>query len=67
MTSTKPFSYDKAITRIEAIVLQLEENDKSIDELAALVKEASSLVKACKKKLRTTEDDIAKAFDEEEV
>jgi exodeoxyribonuclease VII small subunit len=65
MTPTDPFSYDKAITRIEAIVSQLEESDKSIDELAALVKEASSLVKACKRKLRTTEDDIAKAFDAE--
>lgn len=66
MTQSDSFSYDKAITRIEAIVSQLEENDKSIDELAALVKEASSLVKACKKKLRTTEEDIAKAFDSED-
>ncbi|WP_158856691.1 exodeoxyribonuclease VII small subunit [Lunatibacter salilacus] len=66
MTPPDSFSYDKAITRIEAIVSQLEENDKSIDELAALVKEASSLVKACKKKLRATEDDIAKAFDSED-
>lgn len=66
MTPTDLFSYDKAITRIEAIVSQLEENDKSIDELAALVKEASSLVKACKKKLRTTEEDISKAFDYED-
>ena len=66
MTPTDLFSYDKAIARIEAIVSQLEENDKSIDELAALVKEASGLVKACKKKLRTTEEDISKAFDSED-
>nr|MBI1230136.1 exodeoxyribonuclease VII small subunit [Cytophagales bacterium] len=63
MTPTEPFSYDKAILRIEAIVNQLEETDKSIDELADLVKEASGLVNACKKKLRTTEEDIAKAFE----
>jgi exodeoxyribonuclease VII small subunit len=66
MEKNKAFSYDKAMQRIEQIVLQLEGDDKSIDELADLVKEASQLVKECKNKLKVTEQEITKAFDEED-
>ncbi|GGF40557.1 exodeoxyribonuclease VII small subunit [Echinicola rosea] len=66
MSEKKNFSYDKAVARIEEIVRLLEQDDKSIDELSALVKEASKLVKDCKSKLRMTEEDILKAFGEEE-
>lgn len=66
MSNKKSFSYDKAISRIEEIVSLLEEDDKSIDELATLVKEASSLVKDCRAKLRMTEEEIIKAFGEDE-
>ena len=65
MTNKSPISYDKALGRIEEIIRQLEEDNKSIDELAALVKEASSLIKDCKLKLRMTEEDILKAFGDE--
>ncbi len=65
MSPKKNFSYDKSLNRVEEIVNQLENDDKSIDELADLVKEASSLIKACKSKLRMTEEDILKAFGEE--
>lgn len=64
MTDKKPLSYDKALHRIEEIVRQLEEDNKSIDELSDLVKEASGLISDCKLKLRMTEDDILKAFGE---
>lgn len=66
MNKTEEFSYDRAMVRIEEIVAMLEEGNKSIDELSALVKEASGLVKSCKAKLRTTEDDILQAFGEDE-
>ncbi|WP_114749360.1 exodeoxyribonuclease VII small subunit [Pleomorphovibrio marinus] len=66
MKNNKVFSYDKAMQRIEQIVEQLEGDDKSIDELADLVKEASSLVKDCKKKLKDTEGEISKAFEDED-
>jgi len=58
-------SYDSALARIEEIVNHLEDENKSIDELSALVKEASDLVRFCKQKLKTTEEDIQKAFGEE--
>lgn len=58
-------TYDSALARIEEIVNHLEDENKSIDELSALVKEASELVQHCKQRLKMTEDDILKAFGEE--
>ena len=49
--------------RLEVILAQLEEGKLSIDELSALVKEAAELVKECRSKLKTTEEDIQKAFE----
>jgi len=62
----KTFSYDKAIARIEEIVEILESGEKGMDELSALVKEASQLVKQCKGKLRMTEEEINQALKETE-
>ena len=62
----KTFSYDKAIARIEEIVDILESGEKGMDELSALVKEASLLVKQCKVKLRTTEEEINQALKDNE-
>ncbi|MCL6257606.1 exodeoxyribonuclease VII small subunit [Aquiflexum sp. TKW24L] len=61
----KPMSYDQAIGRIEEIVSILESGEKGMDELSELVKEAASLVKDCKKKLKSTEFEISKALDDE--
>jgi exodeoxyribonuclease VII small subunit len=58
------YSYSEALERIEEILSILEEGDKGMDELSELVKEAAGLVKKCKSKLRMTEDEIAKAFEE---
>jgi len=66
MDNSTTLTYDKALQRIEEIVSLLEEDTKSIDELAKLVKEASGLIKDCKLKLRTTEEDIHKAFGEDQ-
>lgn len=56
-------NYTQAMQRLELIVAQLEEGKKSVDELSDLVKEASELVNQCRKKLKTTEEDIQKAFE----
>ncbi|HSJ68276.1 MAG TPA: exodeoxyribonuclease VII small subunit [Anditalea sp.] len=58
-------TYDTALARIEEIVTHLEDENKSIDELSSLVKEASELVQYCKQRLKMTEEDILKAFGEE--
>ena len=58
----KDLSYTAAMTRLEIILSQLEEGNKSVDELSDLVKEAAELVKHCRTKLKATESDIQEAF-----
>lgn len=58
----KDKSYSEAMIRLETILSQLEEGNKSVDELSDLVKEAAQLVKHCREKLKTTEADIQEAF-----
>jgi len=60
----KDLNYQQALERIELILAQLEEGKKSVDELSELVKEATELVSFCKKKLKITEEEIQKAFEE---
>ena len=60
----KDLNYQQALERIEVILAQLEEGKKSVDELSELVKEATELVSFCKKKLKSTEEEIQKAFEE---
>lgn len=59
----KDLTYTQAMTRLEAILSQLEEGNKSVDELSDLVKEAADLVKLCRTRLKTTESDIQQAFE----
>lgn len=61
----KSTGYDAAIARIEEIVEQLESGEKGMDELSEMVKEASTLMKQCKEKLRMTEEEIQKALEED--
>lgn len=56
-------NYTEAMQRLEAILAQLEEGNKTVDELSALVQEASELIKLCRSKLRSTEESIQKAFE----
>ena len=52
------FNYNKAITRLNEIVEEMDSNELDIDKISKLVKESSALLKACKKALTSTEDEI---------
>ena len=56
--SKKNGSYKEAITEIEIILNQLENNELDIDELSEKVKRVSQLVTFCKEKLHKTEEEI---------
>lgn len=58
-------TYDQALKRIQVIVEALEKGEKGMDELTNLVKEASELMKYCRKKLRSTENEIHQALNED--
>ena len=52
------FNYKKAITRLNEIVEEMESHELDIDHINKLVKESSTLLKACKKALSSTEEEI---------
>lgn len=51
-------TYKQAIDRIEQIVDIIENQEPDIDQLSAIVKEATDLIDFCKKKLKTAENDL---------
>jgi exodeoxyribonuclease VII small subunit len=62
--SKKTVSYKEAITEIEEILRQLENNELDVDELSEKVKRVSQLVTLCKERLHNTEKEIDKILKE---
>lgn len=58
----KKHSFDQSYKRLQEIVELLEGDEVSIDQLSDLVNEAAELVKICKNKLRSVEEDIDKSL-----
>lgn len=55
---TKKITYSDAIEELEKLVLEIEQEDISVDELAEKVKRASELIKICKSRLTQTETEV---------
>ena len=51
-------TYKEAMTEIEAIVAELEENKLDVDQLGEKVKRVAQLIGFCKSKLRATEEEV---------
>ena len=60
---SKP-NYTEAFNELQDIVSVIEQGEISIDELEEKVKRAAELIKICKTKLRTTEEDVNKILSE---
>lgn len=52
--------YTEAFEELRLIVSEIEEGEISVDELSDKVKRASELIKICKAKLHSTEEDVNK-------
>ncbi|MBF0320928.1 MAG: exodeoxyribonuclease VII small subunit [Nitrospirae bacterium] len=52
------FKYSKALKEIEDIIAGIEGETIDVDVLAEKVKRAITLIKACKERLRKTEEDL---------
>jgi len=60
-------TYNKAIKEIEDILEKIETNDLDVDDLSKNVKRVAELIKFCKTKLHTTEQEVQKIIDEMDV
>ncbi|MES2732101.1 MAG: exodeoxyribonuclease VII small subunit [Bacteroidota bacterium] len=59
-----PLNYADAISELETILQEIEDDGTDIDALTVKVKRASALIQACKHKLRTAEEAINEVFTE---
>lgn len=57
-------SYTEAFEELQNIVSDIEEGLISVDELSQKVKRASELIRICKEKLSSTEQDVASILKE---
>ena len=53
-------TYEESLKQLETIVRKMENDEYSIDEIAAQLKTAQQLIKFCKDKLTKTEEEIKK-------
>lgn len=51
-------NYTEAFEELEHIVSEIEAGEISVDVLSAKVKRAAELIKICKEKIRSTEEDV---------
>ena len=55
-------SYETAMQELQGIVMALQEETVSIDDLSTNVKRAAELIQYCKTKLRSTSEEIEDLF-----
>jgi len=53
-------NYTEAYEELQRIVSEIENGEISVDELSEKVKRATQLIRLCKLKLTTTEEDVNK-------
>ena len=51
-------TYTEAFDELQNIVFEIEQGEISVDELSEKVKRAAFLIKICKQKLTSTEEDV---------
>ncbi|MFI3239287.1 MAG: exodeoxyribonuclease VII small subunit [Bacteroidales bacterium] len=57
-------TYTQAITELETIVKQMQQDSCSIDNLSAYTKRSLELLKVCKAKLTTTDEELKRILAE---
>jgi exodeoxyribonuclease VII small subunit len=58
----KKLTYNGAIAEIEEILERMESEELDVDELSEKVKRVSELVRYCRNKLKTTEEEVEKVL-----
>lgn len=57
-------NYQQAFEELKTIVAEIEQGEISVDQLSEKVKRATQLIKICKAKLTSTEEDVNKILKE---
>ncbi|MEO5979957.1 MAG: exodeoxyribonuclease VII small subunit [Chryseolinea sp.] len=57
-------NYTEAFEELQQIVTEIEDGQISVDILAEKVKRAAALIKVCRAKLNSTEEDVGKILKE---
>lgn len=65
MSKTKP-GYAEAIREIEEILERFSNEGLDVDTLAENVKRATELIKTCKERLRTAEEEVEKILKDQQ-
>jgi exodeoxyribonuclease VII small subunit len=60
----KKMTYTQALAELEQIVEEIEEGSVTVDELSEKVTRAAQLLRICKEKLSSTEEDVKKILNE---
>jgi exodeoxyribonuclease VII small subunit len=55
---SKEINYTDAFEELQQIVRDMEDGEITVDELSLKVKRATELIKICKNKLTSTEEDV---------
>ncbi len=63
-SAKKKETYSQAISRLEQIVSQIDNNELDIDQLADKIKEANGLIAFCQSKLTKADAEIEKILAE---
>lgn len=56
---SEKLNYTQAFEELQQIVQEIEQGEISVDELSQKVKRAATLIKICKDKLSSTEEDVS--------
>lgn len=55
---SEEINYTQAFEELQQIIREIEDEEISVDKLSEKVKRAALLIKQCRKKLTTTEEDV---------
>lgn len=56
--SKENLKYDEAMTELQSLAKDMEYGDISVDDLSKKIKRSAVLIKFCKSKLKSTEEDV---------
>ncbi len=59
-------NFDKAFLELQEIQHKIQSNEANVEELSELINRGAELIKYCKTRLRSIEENINEAFKDEE-